>query len=93
MQAELDIIASGDDVMAKQLPALSGTMSVDEALHKLLAGSGLTYVYQGERAVTITTSNSRPRWHRSECPAIYGLMSCLTDAQACKQNTTTVGPI
>jgi iron complex outermembrane recepter protein len=52
-QAGIQILASGDDLKDKKFNSVSGTISTNEALSDLLAGTGLEYRYVGERAVAL----------------------------------------
>ncbi|MEM1221645.1 MAG: TonB-dependent receptor [Verrucomicrobiota bacterium] len=53
----IEVLASADAVAGKTAPALSGDLSVKEALEELLAGSDLEYSFVSDESVAI----SRPR--------------------------------
>jgi iron complex outermembrane receptor protein len=52
-QAAIEILASADDLMGKQLNPVSGELSTDKALNYLLAGTGLNHRYVADRAVAL----------------------------------------
>jgi iron complex outermembrane receptor protein len=52
-QSGVLLSADGDAVKGKRFAAVSGQISVDEALHRLVDGTGLTYVYINNTAVSI----------------------------------------
>lgn len=52
-QSDTNVIVSGDIVDGKSAPALSGEMASDEALEKLLSGSGLKYEADADGSVMI----------------------------------------
>src|SRR6185437_7555571 len=53
VQAGIHILASAHDLKGRQLNSVNGTISTDQALTNLLAGTGLQYRYVGERAVAV----------------------------------------
>jgi outer membrane receptor protein involved in Fe transport len=57
IQSGVSISAVQADLEGKRLNAVSGSMSVDDALRKLVAGTGLKYVYDASgRAVTLSAA-------------------------------------
>jgi iron complex outermembrane recepter protein len=52
-QADIQILASADDLKGKKLNAVSGSVSTEEGLNSLLAGTGLAHHYVSDRAVTL----------------------------------------
>ncbi|MBL8269776.1 TonB-dependent siderophore receptor, partial [Steroidobacter sp.] len=52
-QAGVEVMASGELLGGKTLNRVSGEQSVDAALQSLLAGSGLTHRYVGDRGVVL----------------------------------------
>lgn len=52
-QAGIQILASADDLKGKKLNAVSGSVSTEEGLNSLLAGTGLAHHYVSDRAVTL----------------------------------------
>jgi outer membrane receptor protein involved in Fe transport len=55
-QSGVQILAAGDKLDGKHLNTVSGVHSVDEGLRILLAGSGLTHRYVGDRAVALVAA-------------------------------------
>jgi len=53
LQSGVQIIAAGEGLEGKRLNVVTGEHSVDEGLRLLLAGTGLTHQYVGERAVAL----------------------------------------
>jgi len=53
-QAGLQIAVDSAAVAGKSSPGVSGSMTADQALRQLLAGSGLTYQFSSASAVTVT---------------------------------------
>jgi len=58
--AGLDVVA-GDAVEGIDAPALKGELTADEALARLLAGTGLAYRFTGENTIAITTEAKATR--------------------------------
>src|SRR5262249_19698472 len=52
-QAGVHILADGDKLKGRHLNKVNGRYSMDEGLRKMLAGTGLTYKYVGERAIAL----------------------------------------
>lgn len=57
-QAQLQILASAQDLKGKKLNPVSGDISTDAALSELLKGTGLDHRYVGERAVALVSDNA-----------------------------------
>jgi iron complex outermembrane receptor protein len=55
-QSGVQILAAGDKIDGKHFNTVSGEHSVDEGLRILLAGSGLTHRYVGNRAVALVAA-------------------------------------
>ncbi len=71
---QLHVIYVSEDVRSRRTPGVTGTLNADEALSKILTGTGLTYHYLDESTVTIvpiavtpaaltTESQPTPRSH------------------------------
>lgn len=58
-QAHLQVVYSADLVQGHSTRGLSGSMTPDEALDKLLAKTGLKYEFLDEQTVTLSTSSSK----------------------------------
>ena len=56
-QAGLAVVVPGDELQGKRLNPVKGVLCVEDALRQLLAGTGLTYRYVGDRAVALMTAN------------------------------------
>jgi iron complex outermembrane receptor protein len=54
-QADVEIMASAEDLKGKRLNAVTGEIPTEQALSALLAGTGLTYRYVGERTVALVS--------------------------------------
>lgn len=54
-QAQVQILAAGENVKDKKLHAVSGDLSTDQGLKILLADSGLTPQYVGDRSIALVT--------------------------------------
>jgi iron complex outermembrane recepter protein len=52
-QAHVQILVAGDNVEGKKLHAVRGSLSTEEALNKLLSGTGLTHKYVGDGAIAL----------------------------------------
>ncbi len=52
-QSAYQILFSADSLVNRQVPAITGTMQVKEALERLLAGTKLEYRLVGERTITV----------------------------------------
>lgn len=59
-QTGMQFFAAGDVVAGVQSPALSGRLTVQQALERLLAGSGLVAVRSGESQVTVQRQSTAP---------------------------------
>lgn len=59
-QSGLQILASADQLKGKRLNPITGTHSTDSGLKILLAGTGLTHRYVGERTVALVQDNPNP---------------------------------
>jgi iron complex outermembrane recepter protein len=57
-QSGLQIMAAAQDLRGKALHPVSGELPTDEAFHRLLAGTGLSARYTGERSVAIISTDS-----------------------------------
>jgi iron complex outermembrane receptor protein len=57
-QAHVQILVAGENVTEKHLHAVSGELSTDQGLRLLLADSGLTPQYVGDRSIALVTSSS-----------------------------------
>ena len=55
-QAQLQILASADDLKGKKFNPVSGDISTEKALKGLLAGTGLAHRYVGDRAVALVSN-------------------------------------
>lgn len=76
-QANLQMTFAAALVAGQQAPAVSGRMTVEQALERLLAGSGLAARVQGSQVVVVATSTrtaddaaARPASEVQELPAI-----------------------
>ena len=58
VQAQIQILASADDLKGKRFNPVSGDITTEAALNDLLAGTGLYHRYVGERAVALVSNNS-----------------------------------
>jgi iron complex outermembrane recepter protein len=56
VQSGVQILAAGEEINGKRFNNVSGDLSVDEGLRLLLAGSGLTHRYVGDRAVALVAA-------------------------------------
>jgi iron complex outermembrane recepter protein len=64
LQSGVAISAAQQDIQGKRFNAVSGSLSVDNALRQLVAGTGLKYFYdQTGRAVTVAAASSGPGEH------------------------------
>jgi TonB-dependent siderophore receptor len=61
LQSGMQIMASGTRLAGRRLNAVNGELSTDEALKRLLAGTGLTHRYMGERAVAVVSEEAPAR--------------------------------
>ena len=52
-QSGVQVAVGAEAVAGKSVPALSGTMTAGDALRRLLQGSGLTYQFTSQRAVSV----------------------------------------
>ena len=57
-QAEIQILASADDLKGKKFNPVSGDISTEDALNHLLAGTGLAHPYVGDRAVALVSNSA-----------------------------------
>jgi len=57
-QAGLQVVFDAGAVAGKSTPGVSGTMTVEQALQRLLTGTGATFRYSSPTSVTITTVGS-----------------------------------
>lgn len=64
-QAGVQVVVPGDELQGKHLSAIKGDLSVDDGLKRLLAGSGLTYHYVGNRAVALMATTDRQQVHQA----------------------------
>jgi iron complex outermembrane recepter protein len=55
-QAELQILASADDLKGKRFNPVSGHISTEDGLNNMLAGTGLGHQYVGDRAVALVNN-------------------------------------
>ena len=62
-QAGVHILADGEKLKGVRLNAVSGRLSLDEGLRRMLAGTGLTYKHVGERAIALIPA-TRPASRR-----------------------------
>ena len=58
-QAGIQILASADDLRGKRFHAIKGSISTEEALNKMLDGTGIGYRYVGDRAVALVSHDNR----------------------------------
>jgi hypothetical protein len=70
-QANVHILADGDSLKGKRLKPVAGKLSLDEGLRRLLAGSGLTYRFVGERAIALVTEGKLRVDGKQEAPLAY----------------------
>ena len=63
-QAGVQVVVPGDELQGKHLNAIKGDLSVDDGLKQLLAGTGLTYHYVGNRAVALMATSDREQVNR-----------------------------
>jgi TonB-dependent siderophore receptor len=61
LQSGVQIMASGTRLAGRRLNAVSGELTTEEALKRLLAGTGLTHRYMGERAVAVVSEQASTR--------------------------------
>lgn len=57
-QAGLQILAAGDNLSGKRFNPISGQLSTEEGLRLMLAGTGLTHRYVGERAIALVNEQA-----------------------------------
>jgi outer membrane receptor protein involved in Fe transport len=60
----MQILAAGDGLRGKRLNEVSGNLSVEDGLNRMLAGTGLTHKYVGDRGVVVLAQaeqSSSPR--------------------------------
>jgi iron complex outermembrane receptor protein len=57
-QAQIQILASADDLQGKKLNPVRGEISTETALNNLLAGTGLAHRYVGDRAVALVSDSA-----------------------------------
>jgi outer membrane receptor protein involved in Fe transport len=57
-QAEIQILASADDLKGKKFNPISGDISTEDALNSLLSGTGLAHKYVGDRAVALVSNTA-----------------------------------
>ena len=76
-QSGLQIAVDSAAVAGKASAGVSGSMTADEALRQLLAGSGLTYQFTSGNAVTIA-GGTRDYAGRSFCPRCGASVSART---------------
>lgn len=60
-QSGVQILAAAERLKGKRLNAVSGDLSTDEALARLLEGSGIKHEYIGDRAVALLPEQQRRR--------------------------------
>jgi len=56
-QAHVQVLVAGENVKNKKLHAVSGNLSTEDALNKMLEGSGLTHKYVGDGSIAIIPLN------------------------------------
>jgi len=59
-QAEIQILASADDLKGKKFNPVTGEIPTEQALNDLLKGTGLDHRYVGERAVALVSNTPAP---------------------------------
>jgi hypothetical protein len=59
-QASVQILADGDKLKGRRLNAVTGKYSLEEGLRRMLAGTGLTYRYVGQRAIALVSETEKP---------------------------------
>ncbi len=57
---DLQVVFSADDVKGRQANALSGAYTLQQALSRLLAGTGMSYAYNGSDMVVIRVADAQP---------------------------------
>ena len=68
-QSGVQIVASAEALDGKRLNSVSGELSTDEGLRKLLADTGLSHQYVGERAVAVVPVPAKPISGAARAPA------------------------
>ena len=72
-QSGMQILASADDLVGKQLNPLHGNVANEDALNDLLAGTGLSHRYVGGRSVALVSAtdsaDTAPSVHSPEAPS------------------------
>jgi iron complex outermembrane recepter protein len=58
-QASVQILADGDKLKGRRLNAVTGKYSLEEGLRRMLAGTGLTYRYVGQRAIALVSETEK----------------------------------
>src|ERR1700761_4501329 len=58
VQGRVNILVDGGVIAGKRFGEVSGALSVDEGLRRLLAGSGLEFVFRDNRAVNIVAATT-----------------------------------
>ena len=57
VQSGVQILAAGEGLTGKRLNTVAGDLSTEEGLRRLLAGTGLTHRYVGQRAVALVSAD------------------------------------
>jgi iron complex outermembrane recepter protein len=93
-QAQIQILASADDLQGKKLNPVSGDISTENALNNLLAGTGLAHRYVGDRAVALVsdsaTSGSPASLKRPSDRVLLAQSGAQTQPSAASTQDTTV---
>jgi TonB-dependent receptor len=95
-QSNREIYFSADLTRDKRAPKLSGALTVEEALRRLLAGSGLTYrigtgdsiIVEPEGTVKAPTSDVDPGREEVDAIVVTGYRQSLQDSADAKKNAT-----
>ncbi len=62
-QSGVQILAGGEELRGKQLNSVTGKITTDEGLRRLLDGTGLTHRYVGERAIALVPADASAAAH------------------------------
>jgi iron complex outermembrane recepter protein len=89
-QAEIQILASAEDLKGKKFNPISGDISTENALNHLLAGTGLAHRYVGDRAVAlVSNSAAATQPSTSSTQIVAGSLKPPSDSVLVAQANTT----
>jgi iron complex outermembrane receptor protein len=90
-QRDVHVVYFSEDVRNRRSEQVSGEFTVDEALHQLLSGSGLTFQYLDERTITIVPMAAAPaasRTHNASPVALRLAQSAPAEAGDAAEKAT-----